>query len=118
VRTFESGIAEIHLVLRGTSPAARLRNPYNSSRTLTLCNGIHSRGVLGAVRALTDAQVRDANESYLAETFGSGDYALLMRVPVFQGRAVSPDLRNPDSILYQWSGTESTTSAKRGNAAG
>lgn len=81
---------------------ARLRNPYNSNRTLTLCNGIHSRGVLGAVRALTDARVRDANESYLAERFGTGDYAILMRVPVFQGEALSPDLRRPESILYEW----------------
>jgi transcriptional regulator with XRE-family HTH domain len=82
---------------------ARVRNPYNSNRTLTLCNGIHSRGVLGAVRALTDARVRDVNESYLAERFGSEEYAILMRVPVFQGEALSPDLRNPDSRLYEWS---------------
>ena len=81
---------------------ARLRNPYNSSRTLTLCNGIHSRGVLGAVRALTDVRVRDANESYLAERFGTHEYAILMRVPVFQGEALSPDLRNPESRLYEW----------------
>jgi transcriptional regulator with XRE-family HTH domain len=81
---------------------ARVPNPYNSSRTLTLCNGIHSRGVLGAVRALTDVRVRDANESYLAERFGSDEYAILMRVPVFQGEALSPDLRNPESRLYEW----------------
>ena len=82
---------------------ARVRNPYNSSRTLTLCNGIHSRGVLGAVRALTDVRVRDANESYLAERFGADEYAILMRVPVFQGEALSPDLRNPETRLYEWS---------------
>ena len=29
---------------------ARLRNPFQFDRTLTICNGIHSRGVLGAVR--------------------------------------------------------------------
>jgi transcriptional regulator with XRE-family HTH domain len=81
---------------------ARVRNPYNSSRTLTLCNGIHSRGVLGAVRALTDVRIRDANESYLAERFGGTEYAILMRVPVFQGEASSPDLRNPDNRLYEW----------------
>ena len=40
----------------------RLRNPFQSSRTLTICNGVHSRGVFGAVRCLTDKQVRDANE--------------------------------------------------------
>jgi hypothetical protein len=41
---------------------ARLTNPFQSSRTLTICNGIHSRGVLGAVRCLTNASVRDSNE--------------------------------------------------------
>jgi hypothetical protein len=90
---------------------ARVRNPYNSSRTLTLCNGIHSRGVLGAVRALTDVRVRDANESYLAERFGAEEYAILMRVPVFQGEALSPDLRNPESRLYEWP----PVAAERGN---
>jgi hypothetical protein len=91
-----------HELVEDVGLLARMCNPYNSSRTLTLCNGIHSRGVLGAVRALTDARVRDANESYLAERFGADEYAILMRVPVSQGEALSPDLRNPDSRLYEW----------------
>jgi transcriptional regulator with XRE-family HTH domain len=33
---------------------ARLRNPFKIDRTLTICNGVFSRGVLGAVRCLTD----------------------------------------------------------------
>jgi hypothetical protein len=82
---------------------ARVRNPYNSNRTLTICNGIHSRGVLGAVRCLTDARVRDINETYLAERFPEGDFAVLMRVPVLQGEAISPDLGNPETRLYEWS---------------
>lgn len=41
---------------------ARMPNPLNPSRTLTICSGIHSRGVYGAVRSLTDAHLRDANE--------------------------------------------------------
>ena len=52
-------IAEL---LEDVAHIARLRNPFQSSRTLTICNGIHSRGVLGAVRCLADASVRDANE--------------------------------------------------------
>ena len=43
---------------------ARVPNPLNASRTLTICNGIHSRGVYGAVRTLTDAKLRDGNERY------------------------------------------------------
>jgi hypothetical protein len=84
---------------------ARMRNPFNVNRTLTICNGIHSRGVLGAVRCLTDARVRDANENYLASRFPRGaDYALLLRVPVIKGQALSPDLHNQGSRLYEWSG--------------
>lgn len=81
---------------------ARVRNPFNSSRTLTLCNGIHSRGVLGAVRTLTDARIRESNEAYLAQHFPEGEYGLLVKVPVFHGEALSPDLQDPANILYAW----------------
>jgi hypothetical protein len=84
----------------------RLRNPFQLSRTLTICNGIHSRGVLGAVRCLTDASTRDANERYLAERFPDGTFALLMRVPVFGGDALTPDLQNPETRLYEWAPDE------------
>ncbi|WP_430781855.1 helix-turn-helix domain-containing protein [Actinoplanes sp. G11-F43] len=81
---------------------ARVINPFNSSRTLTLCNGIHSRGVLGAVRALTDAQVREANEAFLARRFPKGEFGMLVRVPVFHGQALSPDFLIPENILFAW----------------
>jgi hypothetical protein len=81
---------------------ARLPNPFKISRTLTICNGVHSRGVLGAVRCLTDARVRDANEKYLAERFPDGRFALLLRVPVVANETLSPDLQNPDARLYEW----------------
>jgi hypothetical protein len=81
---------------------ARVRNPFNSSRTLTLCNGIHSRGVLGAVRTLTDARIRESNEVYLAQHFPNREYGLLVRVPVLRGKAISPDLQDPDNIRYAW----------------
>ena len=80
----------------------RLRNPFQSSRTLTICNGIHSRGILGAVRCLTDASVRDANERYLADRFPGGRFALLARVPVVSNETLSPDLQNPATRLYEW----------------
>ncbi|MEV4516791.1 helix-turn-helix domain-containing protein [Dactylosporangium sp. NPDC049525] len=81
---------------------ARVANPFNSSRTLTLCNGIHSRGVLGAVRTLTDARIRQSNEALLAQRFPKGEYGILVRVPVFHGEALSPDLQDPANILYAW----------------
>ena len=81
---------------------ARLTNPFHSSRTLTICNGIHSRGVYGAVRCLTDASVRDSNERLLAERFPDGRFALLVRVPVVINETLSPDLQNPTTRLYEW----------------
>jgi hypothetical protein len=81
---------------------ARLRNPFKVSRTLTICNGIHSRGVLGAVRCLTDARVREENEKYLADRFPGGEFAILLRVPVVTNETLSPDLQNPSSRLYEW----------------
>ena len=82
---------------------ARVPNPLNSSRTLTICNGIHSRGVFGAVRSLTDANLREANEGYISANFGSADsFVILMRVPVIERKTMTPDFNNPDGILYQW----------------
>ncbi|GAA0942920.1 helix-turn-helix domain-containing protein [Kribbella koreensis] len=80
----------------------RLRNPFNSNRTITICNGIHSRGVLGAVRTLTDIAVRERNEAYLSKHFPDGLFAMLLRVPVVNGEAISPDLEIPENRLYQW----------------
>ena len=80
---------------------ARVPNPLNSSRTLTICNGIHSRGVLGAVRSLTDARLREGNEKHLASQFGRrGNFLILMRVAVLQGQAMTPDFHNPDAVLW------------------
>jgi hypothetical protein len=81
---------------------ARLQNPFKVNRTLTICNGIHGRGVLGAVRCLTDDRVREENEKYLAGRFPTGDFAMLLRVPVVANETLSPDLQNPDARLYEW----------------
>lgn len=82
---------------------ARLPNPYNERRTLTYCNGIHSRGVLGAVRCVTDPAIRGDNQQYLEETFsGSDRFVILMRVPVLGGTTVSPALMSPGTVLFSW----------------
>lgn len=82
---------------------ARVPNPLNSSRTVTICNGIHSRGIYGAVRSLTDAQLRDANERYIAAHFRQSDsFAILMAVQVITIRAMTPDLNCDGVVLYQW----------------
>ena len=81
----------------------RTPNPINSNRSLTICNGVHSRGVLGAVRALTDARLRDSNEQYIAENFADpSNFAILMRVPVMAGQAMTPDFRAPGCVRFRW----------------
>ena len=81
---------------------ARLRNPFQFDRTLTICNGIHSRGVLGAVRCFTDPTVREHNEKYLADQFPKGEFAILLRVRVVGSETMSPDLRDSAARLYEW----------------
>jgi hypothetical protein len=86
---------------------ARLRNPFKINRTLTICNGVFSRGVFGVVRCLTDASVREENEKYLEERFPAGEFAILLRVPVVTNETLSPDLQNPDARLYEWTPNQS-----------
>jgi len=82
---------------------ARVRNPLNAGCTLTICNGIHSRGVYGAVRALTDAKLRGGNERFIATNFGDADsFAILMSVKVIKNQAMTPDFNSPDVVLYKW----------------
>jgi hypothetical protein len=88
---------------------AWLPNPLNSNRALIICNGVHSRGVLGAVRSLTDARLRDSNEQYLARSFrNSQSFAILMRVPVIGAKSMTPDFNASGYVLYQWPGDINT----------
>ncbi|MDT3438858.1 helix-turn-helix transcriptional regulator [Pseudofrankia sp. BMG5.37] len=83
---------------------ARFPNPYNSATTLTICNGVHSRGVLGAVRMLINPSLRDRNEEYLAKRFGDAvSYGVLFRVPINISKTVTPEIGNPRNRLYEWS---------------
>jgi hypothetical protein len=98
-------LEEPGVLIEDVGMLARLPSPYDDSVTLTYCNGIHSRGVLGAVRCLTDPAVSEKNESYLDETFrGSDRFVILMKVKVFGGVTVSPSLRDAGIVLYKWSG--------------
>lgn len=82
---------------------ARVPNPLNASRTLTICNGIHSHGVYGAVRTLTDEALREGNERYISANFGDArSFAILMSVKVIKNKATTPDFNSPDVVLYQW----------------
>jgi hypothetical protein len=60
--------------------------------------------VYGAVRSLTDAHLRDANEQYISKHFGhSGSFAMLMSVKVMRNQAITPDFSSDGVVLYQWS---------------
>lgn len=86
---------------------ARLTNPLTSTRTLTWCSGVFARGVLGAVRLLTDASLRNQNAAYLTQRFADAtQFAILARVPVLLGETITPDLQNDDARLYEWSDAE------------
>ena len=83
---------------------ARVPNPLSASRTLTICNGIHSRGVYGAVRALTDEALREGNERYIATKFGNAEsFAMLMSVEVIKNQTITPDFNSSGTVLYTWS---------------
>lgn len=85
----------------------RMPNPLNSSRTLTMCNGIHSRGVMGAVRSLTDARLRESNERYIAGTFHNAQqFGILMRIKIIEGHSMTPDFSIGGTVLYQWGAGE------------
>ena len=91
----------------------RMPNPLNSTRTLTMCNGIHSRGVYGAVRSLTDARLRESNERYIAHHFRDNqEFGILMRVQVIEGRAMTPDFSIAGTVLYQWPGGSGQSAAR------
>jgi hypothetical protein len=93
------------VLLEDVGMLARLPNPYNELRTLTYCNGVHSRGVLGAVRCLIDPHVCDDNERYLEESFSRSDpFVILMRVRVMGSETVSPSLKSGGTVLFQWPG--------------
>lgn len=89
----------------------RMPNPLNSNRTLTMCNGIHSRGVFGAVRSLTDEGLRETNELYISRNFlDSQQFGILMRVQVIEGVAMTPDFNTAGTVLYQWPAAPGTPS--------
>jgi transcriptional regulator with XRE-family HTH domain len=85
----------------------RVPNPLNANRTLTICSGIHSRGVYGAVRSLTDKELRDGNERYISENFGDAEsFGVLMAVKVIKNQTMTPDFNSRDVVLYTWAGDD------------
>lgn len=82
----------------------RCPHPFASGKTVTVLSGITSRGVHGAALCLAHPGVRDENERYLMDTFGSTDrFCILMQVPVLNDVAMPPELQRDTTVLYEWS---------------
>ncbi|QKV74988.1 helix-turn-helix domain-containing protein [Amycolatopsis sp. Hca4] len=78
-------------------------SPFNRKRTVTVCNGMYSRGTLGAVRALTDERFRDRNQAYLRSRFGEAEFfSIISRVPVVGGKGLTPDWTVAENRLHEW----------------
>ncbi|SEF33084.1 Transcriptional regulator, contains XRE-family HTH domain [Amycolatopsis pretoriensis] len=78
-------------------------SPFNRKRTVTVCNGMYSRGTLGAVRALTDGRFLDRNTAYVRERFGYGKpFSIISRVPVVGGQGLTPDWTLEENRLHEW----------------
>ncbi|MGH3965684.1 MAG: XRE family transcriptional regulator [Pseudonocardiaceae bacterium] len=81
----------------------RTPNPHYSTRTLTICSGVFTRGVYGAVRCLTDAGLREENSEYLRSRFADAPtFGLLMRVQVVDHTVPTPELRVEKNRLYEF----------------
>jgi transcriptional regulator with XRE-family HTH domain len=82
----------------------RGKSPYNSRRTVTLCNGMFGRGTYGAVRALTDTKFRDRNENFIRQRFPDASaFSILMRVRINpNGTVVTPDWTQDGERLHEW----------------
>lgn len=82
-------------------------NPYFPGRTVMSFNGQFTRGTLGAVRALTDPQLRDQNETYLREQFGDElEWSLLTKVVIVEGQPITPAWSFDETRLYEWSASQ------------
>ncbi|WP_181781807.1 helix-turn-helix domain-containing protein [Pseudonocardia pini] len=81
---------------------ARTQNPHFRERTLSVCSGVFTRGVYGAVRALTHKGLRETNAATLRKQVGDAStWLALFRVTITGGRVTTPDLSH--STLFTWS---------------
>lgn len=90
-------------VIEDVGFVARTPNPHFSATTLTVCSGVFTRGVYGAVRCLTDKGLRADNERYLHERFADApSFGVLMRVPVADHTVPTPELLVGRNRLFEF----------------
>lgn len=89
---------EVPEVVQDIGLFVRTKNPTNPERDVTLCSGVFTHGVLGAVMAFTDADVAEENETTIRQKLGEVDnFAALFSVKIVAGRVAPP--RFSDSLL-------------------
>jgi transcriptional regulator with XRE-family HTH domain len=91
------------LVTQDVGLLARMPNPFDPARTLTICSGVFTRGVYGAVRCMTDSEFCAQNEEFLADRFGDAKrFAVVMSVAVIDHATATPDLGSIGNRLYEF----------------
>ncbi|MFG1606182.1 helix-turn-helix domain-containing protein [Actinoplanes sp. NPDC049265] len=81
----------------------RAPNPYNRQRTLTIFNGMFSRGSYGVVRALTDPKIQERNAAHAARRLNRQQtYSVICRVKIVANEVVVPDWTLADDRLHEW----------------
>lgn len=104
-RTFEASFDD-NTLIRDVGVFARGSHPVGQDLTVTVCNGITSRGVYGAALCFIDSernpkesQRKLRNEQYVKEQLGGvSTYCIFMNITVFKGKAVPPYLSDPDEV--------------------
>jgi len=81
---------------------ARILNPIGKGRTITICNGVYSHGVVGAALSLIDSSVRKDNEAYINARFPGGSFIVLTRIMLGNREAVPAEFGDPKYRLYEW----------------
>lgn len=101
IERFEPTI-EHNRVVQDVSLVARVPSPHHGARTLTVCSGVFTRGVYGAVRSLTSKDLRDGNTRFIRDRFSDpGAFAILFRTRVAESAVVTPDLSDRRNRLWE-----------------
>ena len=103
VARFEPVLADDGTVTEDVGFLARMPSPTDPDRTLTLCSGVYTRGVFGAVRCLTDQRTARFSHAYLRTRFADvRTFGLLMRVLVVQRLVSTPRLDDHRVRLFEF----------------
>jgi hypothetical protein len=100
----DHAVRDKHPLIEDIAQFIRGRNPFNQERTFTICNGIFARGVLGAVRALTDDTFRERNTEFVRQRFpADSTFSILFKVEPYEDTVHTPDWTQKGTVLHTWS---------------